>query len=143
MSEQKTKPTKQSISDFIDSFVQSAQKKEDSYELIKIIQEITGYMPKMWGASIIGFGRYHYKYASGREGDAPIIGFSPRKSALSLYVYSPCAENDELLKGLGKYTMGKACIYVKKLVDVDVEVLKQLIATTTQFMKVKYETYDE
>jgi hypothetical protein len=143
MAEQKTKPTTQSIPEFIDSFVQNEQKKVDSYELIKIIQEITGYSAKMWGPSIIGFGRYHYKYASGHEGDAPVIGFSPRKVALSLYVYSPCAENDELLKDLGKYTMGKACIYVKKLSDINLDVLKQLITTTTKYMQSNYPTYNE
>jgi hypothetical protein len=143
MSQQKTQPTTQSIPEFIDAFVQNEQKKNDSYELVKIIEEITGYSAKMWGPSIIGFGRYHYKYASGHEGDAPVIGFSPRKAALSLYVYSPCAENDALLQGLGKYTMGKACIYVKKLADIDMNVLRELIKTTTAHMQSNYPTYDE
>ena len=92
----------------------------------------------MWGPSIIGFGSYHYKYASGHEGDAPIIGFSPRKTALSLYVYSPCSENDKLLKDLGKFKMGKACIYAKKLDDLNIEVLKKLVKTTTEFIHEKY-----
>jgi hypothetical protein len=138
MAEQKTKPTVQSVTDFIESFANTEQKKQDSYKLLSFIEEITGYKPVMWGPSIIGFGSYHYKYASGHEGDAPIIGFSPRKTALSLYVYSPCAENDELLKDLGKFKMGKACIYVKKLEDIDMEILEKLIKTTDEFIREKY-----
>src|SRR5690554_3595550 len=124
MTTQKTKPTEQSITDFIKSFVESEQKRKDSYELLEIMQNISGLEPKMWGTSIIGFGSYHYKYDSGHEGDAPLIGFSPRKSAISLYVYSGylgLPEQDEMLKELGKFKMGKACIYVKKLSDIDLE----------------------
>ena len=124
MAQQKTLPTDVDVVNFIESFANSEQKKEDSFELLKLIKETTGFEPKMWGPSIIGFGSYHYKYASGHEGDAPIIGFSPRKTALSLYVYSPCSENDKLLKDLGKFKMGKACIYAKKLDDLNIEVLK-------------------
>lgn len=138
MAQQKTLPTDAGVVNFIESFANSEQKKEDSFELLKLLKETTGFEPKMWGPSIIGFGSYHYKYASGHEGDAPIIGFSPRKTALSLYVYSPCSENDKLLKDLGKFKMGKACIYSKKLDDLNIEVLKKLVKTTTEFIKEKY-----
>ena len=138
MAKQKTLPTEADVIHFIESFANSEQKKKDSFELLKLIKETTGFEPKMWGPSIIGFGSYHYKYASGHEGDAPIIGFSPRKTALSLYVYSPCSQNDELLKDLGKFKMGKACIYAKKLDDINSEVLKKLIKTTKAFIQEKY-----
>ena len=138
MAQQKTLPTDAGVVNFIESFANSEQKKEDSFELLQLIKETTGFEPKMWGPSIIGFGSYHYKYASGHEGDAPIIGFSPRKTALSLYVYSPCSENDKLLKDLGKFKMGKACIYAKKLDDLNIEVLKKLVKTTTEFIQEKY-----
>src|SRR5690606_2019625 len=123
----------QNILDFIKSFVESEQKRKDSFELLKIMQNISGFEPKMWGPSIIGFGSYHYKYDSGHEGDAPLIGFSPRKSSISLYVYSGylgLPEQDEILKELGKFKMGKACIYVNKLSDIDLEVLKKLMRST-------------
>ena len=142
MTTQKTKPTEQSITDFIKSFVESEQKRKDSYELLEIMQNISGLEPKMWGTSIIGFGSYHYKYDSGYEGDAPLIGFSPRKAAISLYVYSGylgLPEQDEMLKELGKFKMGKACIYVKKLSDIDLEVLKKLMRSTIDFLEIKYE----
>lgn len=128
--ENKTKETEKSVHEFIDSFVDSEQKKMDSYQLLKSMQEWSGFEPKMWGPSIIGFGSYHYKYASGREGDILIIGFSPRKAAISLYVATPGEERDELLGKLGKYTMGKGCIYVKKLSDIDMDILEKICRIT-------------
>jgi|SRR5690606_18083967 len=141
MATQKTQPTTQSITDFINSFVESEQKKKDSLELLKLMQEVSGFEPTMWGPSIIGFGSYHYKYDSGHEGDAPLVGFSPRKSAISLYVYSgymDFPEQDQMLQELGKFKMGKACIYVNKLSDINQDVLKKMIQSTIAFLQSKY-----
>jgi len=103
------------------------------------MRDITGYEPRMWGPSIIGFGQYHYKSERSRqEGDWPLVGFSPRKSAISLYVYSGCSGQDDLLKELGKFKMGKSCIYVKKLSDINQDTLKKLIKTTIDFLQSKY-----
>ncbi|MFY0482682.1 DUF1801 domain-containing protein [Flavobacterium sp. PLA-1-15] len=126
MSKNKTVETEVSVAAFLDSFVESDPKKEDSYQLIALMRDWSGFEPKMWGPSIIGFGSYHYQYASGHEGDMPLIAFSPRKAAFSLYVYSPSEENKSLLDGLGKYKMSKACIYVNKLADIDVSVLEKI-----------------
>src|SRR5690606_2776598 len=136
--ENKTKPTSESVEKFIQS-VENEQKRKDSFELIELMQKITGEKAKMWGLSIIGFGNYHYKYASGHEGDAPLVGFSPRKSAISLYVFTGLVEHEHLLNGLGKFTMGKACIYVKKLADIDLNVLEKIMKETIQFLDKNYE----
>lgn len=139
MGEIKTKQHDGSVEDFIREFANSEQKIADSFELLKLMEEVSGYKPKMWGPSIIGFGKYHYKSErSTQEGDWPILGFSPRKTALSLYVYSGCAGQEELLKDLGKFTMGKSCIYVKKLTDIDREVLVKLMKSTLDYMHKKY-----
>jgi hypothetical protein len=113
MAKNKTSETDANVLEFLDAFVDKEQKKADSLKLIKLMKKWTGYEPRMWGPSIIGFGSYHYKYASGHEGDAPILGFSPRKAQFSLYIYSKTQKSDELLKKFGKFTMGKACIYIK------------------------------
>jgi hypothetical protein len=135
----KTKQTDEVVSDFINSFANTEQKKKDGFELLKLMQDFTGYEPKMWGPSIIGFGQYHYKSEkSKQEGDWPLVGFSPRKAAISLYVYSGCSGQDDLLKELGKFKMGKGCIYVTKLADIDQEILKKLIKTTIDFLQSKY-----
>lgn len=103
------------------------------------MQSFTGYEPKMWGESIIGFGKYHYKSErSTQEGDWPLVGFSPRKAAISLYVYSGCPGQEELLKDLGKFKMGKACIYINKLSDINQEALKKLIQSTIEFLQTKH-----
>ncbi|HML58069.1 MAG TPA: DUF1801 domain-containing protein [Ferruginibacter sp.] len=139
MSTIKTKQTDASVADFINTFADSEQKKKDSFELLKLIQDFTGYEPRMWGPSIIGFGKYHYKSERSRqEGDWPLVGFSPRKAAFSLYVYSGCEGQDELLNDLGRFKMGKACIYVKRLSDINPEVLKKLIRSTIDYLQVKY-----
>lgn len=138
MAEQKTKETKQDVGQFIDEFANTEQKKQDSYELVKLMEKISGHPPKMWGPSIIGFGRYHYKYASGHEGDAPLIGFSPRKSAISLYVFTGLDEHQDQLKDLGKFKMGRACIYIKKLSDIDQKVLTKLMRHTIAFLHATY-----
>ncbi len=139
MAELKTQQTNEDVCEFINRFADSEQKKKDSFELLKFMQEVTGHEPKMWGASIIGFGSYHYKSERSRqEGDWPLVGFSPRKAAISLYVYSGMPEHEHLLKNLGKFKMGKACIYVKKLEDIHRGELKKLIQETIQFLQAKY-----
>lgn len=141
MSEVKTKQTEASVSDFINTFAQTEQRRKDSFELVKLMQDFSGYEPRMWGTSIIGFGVYHYQSEKSKQhGDWPLIGFSPRKAAISLYVYSGKPEHAYLLEGLGKYKMGKACIYIKKLADIDQLVLKKIIHTSIQYLKQKYET---
>jgi hypothetical protein len=134
----KTNETEIIVNDFLDSFVDNEQKKADSHKLIELMRSWSGFEPKMWGPTIIGFGSYHYKYASGHEGDAPIIAFSPRKAEFSLYVYSPCEENDLLLKELGKFKMGKSCIYVKKLADINLEVLEKMCKISMEYVKNEY-----
>lgn len=140
MAEIKTKKTQADVYEFINVFANTDQKKEDSFTLIKIIQEFTGYEPIMWGPSIIGFGQYHYKSEKSRqEGDWPLVGFSPRKTAISLYVYAGCIGQDQILAKLGKFKMGKGCIYIKTLADINIESLKELIRTTIEFLQEKYE----
>jgi hypothetical protein len=134
-SKNKTTETSVSVDDFINSFVSTDTKKKDSYRLIELMQKWSGCEPKMWGPSIIGFGTYHYKYASGREGDAPLIAFSPRKAAFSLYVGTPGEENKKLLDTLGKFTMGKYCIYFKQLDDLNLEILERISKATIKYTK--------
>jgi len=125
--------------DFIDSYVDQDHKKQDSFKLVELMQKWSGFEPKMYGPTIIGFGNYHYKYASGHEGDAPIIAFSPRKAALTLYVYTPSEKNEKLLEELGKYKMSKACIYFKKLTDINLEILEKLCKSTIQYINENHE----
>jgi hypothetical protein len=135
----KTKQTHADVHEFINSFANTEQKRKDSFELLKLMQDITGYEPKMWGESIIGFGSYHYKSDRSRqEGDWFLVGFSPRKAAISLYVYSGSPEHEHLLKNLGKFKRGKACIYIQKLSDIDQNELKKLVEETIHFLKSKY-----
>jgi hypothetical protein len=126
MAELKTKKTKASVEQFI-STVEDEQKRDDCYALIKMIQKATGEKPSMWGAAIIGFGKYHLKYESGRELDWFQVGFSPRKQNLTIYILPGFAEENALLKKLGKYKTGKGCLYIKKLSDVNTEILQQLL----------------
>lgn len=137
MAKNKTDFTEESVIDFVES-VEQAQKKSDSYQLIKLMSEISGEPAKMFGPSIIGFGEYHYKYKSGHEGKAPLIGFSPRKTAISLYVFTGLEEHKHLLEDLGKYTIGKACIYIKKLSDINEQILICLMQTTIQYLESEY-----
>ena len=139
MADTKTKETKIDVVEFIHSYVESDQKKEDSFQLIKLMSDWTGFEPKMWGPTIIGFGSYHYKYASGHEGDMPLIGFSPRKAEFSLYVFSPTEENKHLLDDFGKFKMGKACIYIKKLADINISVLEKMCKTTIEYLNEHHE----
>lgn len=137
-SKNKTSETEKDVLAFIDDFAPSEQKRNDSYALLQLMAEASGCPPKMWGPSIIGFGRYHYRYDSGHEGDAPLIGFSPRKAAISLYVFTGLVEHEHLLEGLGKFKLGKACIYVNKLSDIDVVILAKLMKATIGYFSEKY-----
>ncbi len=138
MAKNKTTYTGQNLSEFINSFVEDEQKKADSYQLIELFKELTGAEPKMWGPSIIGFGNYHYKYASGHEGDAPVLSFSPRKDALTLYIYTDTEKNQQLLAELGKYKKSKACIYIKKLSDINIGILKEICMESIRFIRELY-----
>ncbi|WP_439483657.1 DUF1801 domain-containing protein [Cyclobacterium plantarum] len=130
----KTKETDVNVNEFVNSFANTEQKRKDSFELIKVLQDITGEEPKMWGPSIIGFGRYHYKYKSGHEGLSPILGFSPRKTAFSLYIYSDTEKSKSIVSKLGKFKMAKACIYVNKLADINIPILKELCIESIKYI---------
>lgn len=138
MGKNKTTETKINVKDFIESYVENEQKKADSFRLLELMSEWSGFKPKMWGPTIIGFGNYHYKYASGHEGDAPLIGFSPRKAAFSLYVFSPTEQSEKLLDDLGKFKMGKSCIYVKKLSDINLVTLEKLCKKGIAYIREQY-----
>ena len=127
MAENKTKPTKISVKAFIDTLTDEA-KRADAKALVKLLENATGEKAAMWGPSIIGFGTYHYVYDSGREGDMPLVGFSPRKAATVLYSMTGHDGSEALLRKLGKHTTGKGCLYIKKLADVDPKVLVALVA---------------
>ncbi|MDF2436062.1 MAG: hypothetical protein K0Q95_438 [Bacteroidota bacterium] len=139
MAKTKTKETNVNVFDFINSFVESEQKKTDSYQLIELMEKWSGFEAKMWGPSIIGFGSYHYKYASGHEGDALMIGFSPRKAAFSLYVHSPTPESEQLIKDLGKFKISKACIYIKKLADINIPTLEKICKHSIKYLNEHHE----
>ena len=136
MAENKTKETKVSVDTFLKS-VKDEKKRNDSYVLIDMMKKITKAEPKMWGPSIIGFGTYHYKYASGREGDMCLAGFSPRKQALTIYVFCGLETNEKLLKKLGKFKKSVACLYIKSLDDIDMKVLKEIIKESMKYIKNK------
>ena len=139
MAKNKTTETAANVTDFINSYVDNDQKKADSFRLIELMSQWSGFEPKMWGPTIIGFGSYHYKYASGREGDAPLIGFSPRKPSFSLYVYSPTENSKHLLDDFGKFKMSKSCIYVKKLADINILALEKLCRATIAHLNEHHE----
>ena len=139
MAELKTKQNDANVREFITTSAYSDQKRKDSFELLELMQDITGYEPKMWGNSIIGYGSYYYKSdRSSQEGDWLLVGFSPRKAAISLYVYTGCSGQEDLLKDLGKFKMGKACIYIKKLSDINPDILKKIIVSTIDFLQTKH-----
>jgi Domain of unknown function (DU1801) len=137
MAELKTKPTDQSVEKFIGQ-VSDEEVRDDCYELVKLMTKVTGSKPKMWGPSIVGFGKYHYKYDSGHEGDMCITGFSPRKQNLTLYVMAPFPGQAALLTKLGKHRASKACLYIKRLSDVDMQVLEQLVSQSVGWVKQRY-----
>ena len=129
MAEPKTKPTKASVKEFLNQ-ISDKERRDDCFAVAKIMEEITGEKAKMWGPSIVGFGTYHYKYASGREGDWPVTGFSPRKKDLTLYLMMGFEKHTELMQKLGKHSTGKSCLYIKRLSDIHVPTLKKLIKTS-------------
>nr|QEE18133.1 hypothetical protein DSAG12_03971 [Candidatus Prometheoarchaeum syntrophicum] len=126
MSDLKTKQTDKSVNEFL-SKIEDPIKQKASRQILKIMKEVSKTDPKMWGESIIGFGNYHYKYATGREGDWMRIGFSPRKQYLTLYIMDGFDKYNELMEKLGKYKTGKSCLYIKKMQDIDINILKELM----------------
>ena len=137
MAENKTTQTESSVSHFINT-IENETRRNDALELVIIMQNQTGFDAKMWGQNIIGFGRYHYKYESGHEGDAPLVAFSPRKEAISLYFDTSFENKEELLSQFGKHKAGKGCIYIKKIADIEVEILKKMIALSVKNLNKLY-----
>ncbi|MEE9417655.1 MAG: DUF1801 domain-containing protein [Acidimicrobiales bacterium] len=142
MAENKTQSTEVSPHDFV-AAVEHPTRRADAEVLLEMMTRATGCAPKMWGPSIIGFGRYHYKYDSGSEGDYLLSGFSPRKANLVLYIMPGYDDIDDQLKELGKHKLGKSCLYINKLADVDVDVLEQIVADGVARMRNNYQTWDE
>ena len=138
MAKNKTTETEINVTDFVNSFVDNEQKKADSFQLIELMTKWSGFEPKMWGPTIIGFGSYHYKYASGHKGDMPLAGFSPRKPAIVLYLFTGLEKKEAFLEKLGKHKGGKGCVYIKKLEDVNISVLKKMIAASVKSVKKEY-----
>lgn len=138
----KTQENKMSVLRFLKS-IKDPDKRKDCFALLEIMKTVTKEPPKMWGTSIVGFGSYHYKYESGREGDWFLAGFSPRKQALTLYIMSGFPQHQELLKKLGKYKTGKSCLYVKRLQDVHVPTLKRLFLRSVAHMRKASGNYEE
>lgn len=132
--ELKTKPTAQSVADFLNR-ISDAERRADCFAVAKMMEEITGEKPKMWGTGIVGFGSFHFKYASGREGDWLVTGFSPRKKDLTLYLMMGFEQHRELMKQLGKHSTGKSCLYIKRLSDIHVPTLKKLIKVSVKQLK--------
>jgi len=137
MTQNKTVETDASVTEFLDK-VEDEKKRADCYTLLNMMEEVTGFKAKMWGDSIVGFGSYHYKYASGHEGDAGLTGFSPRKANLTIYIVPGFDEFGDLLKKLGKFKNSKVCLYIKSLEDIDPEMLRELIAKSVQMVKNYY-----
>lgn len=137
MSENKTKPTQVAVADFLAS-IDDAQRREDCQVILQIMERVTGEPAVMWGPGIAGFGTYHYRYESGREGDWAVTGFSPRKNDTSVYLTSAGPSQPELLARLGRHKMGKSCLYIRKLADVDAAVLEQLIADSVKEVRRRY-----
>ncbi len=138
MAELKTKVSDASVSAFLQS-VDGEQKRRDARDILALMKEVTGKRPRMWGTSIVGFGSYHYKYQSGREGDWPVTGFSPRKQNLAVYIMPGFSRYSSLMNRLGKYKTGKSCLYLRRLGDVDQKVLRQLVTRSVADMKKLYD----
>jgi len=137
MAELKNRKNDNDVIEFLNR-IDNEQRKQDCFKLLELFREITDETPKMWRSSIIGFGSYHYKYESGREGDWFLTGFSPRKSNLSIYITSGFKKNEAIMENLGTYKTGSSCLYIKKLSDIDLEKLKTLVEKSVKFMKEKY-----
>lgn len=140
MAENKTQATGASVTAFINA-IEDRQKRADARKVAAMMRKATGKRAKMWGPSIVGYGTYHYKYATGREGDFLMTGFSPRKQALTVYVIPGFEHFETLMKKLGKYKTGKSCLYIKRLSDVDEKILEQLIKRSVKYMREHYETW--
>jgi hypothetical protein len=140
VAENKTRATIASVTEFINS-IEDRQKRADARKVAAIMRRVTGKRAKMWGSSIVGYGTYHYKYESGREGDFMITGFSPRKQALTVYIVAGFRRFDTLMGKLGKYRTGKSCLYINRLSDVDEKVLEKLIDRSVKYMRKNYETW--
>jgi len=134
MAELKTRPNDTSVEEFLNG-VADEQKREDCFTIVELMKKATGAEPKMWGDSIVGFGTYHYKYASGREGDWMLVGFSPRKQNLTLYIMSGFSRYEELMKSLGKHSTGKSCLYIKRLDDIDMPTLRTLVQESVDHLR--------
>lgn len=137
MAELKTKATDKNVEEFLNG-IENDKRRQDSFAVLKLMKEVTGMEPRMWGDTMVGFGSYHYKYATGREGDAMITGFSPRKQNLTLYIMGGFDQYDRLMDKLGKFKTGKACLYVNKLEDIDVETLRELVRQSVDYMTITY-----
>lgn len=137
MADVKTKKNRASVQQFL-AGVENEKRRKDARAVLKLMREVTGEKPAMWGPSIVGFGSYHYRYESGREGDWMLTGFSPRKQALTLYIMGGFPRHDALMKELGKYRTGKSCLYVNKLEDIDLDVLRELVADSVAYMRETY-----
>lgn len=136
MAEQKTKPTAVSVESFLEK-IADPTRRADCKALVKVMTRVTGAKPVMWGPSMVGFGSYHYKYASGHEGDACLVGFAPRKTDLSIYIMSGFAGREPILKKLGKHKTAKACLYVKKVADIDLAVLEELVRSSVDYIQAR------
>lgn len=137
MSQRKTSQNDADVNEFLDA-VENPRRRSDARQLLDLMQAVTGEPPKMWGSSIVGFGSYHYRYASGREGDSLVVGFSPRKQNLAIYIMPGFSDYGEILSRLGKFRTGKSCLYVNKLDDVDLESLEELVRQSVTEMKRRY-----
>lgn len=140
MAENKTKPTSASVTEFVNT-IDDPQKREDARKVAAMMRRATGKRAKMWGSSIVGYGTYHYRYDSGREGDFMVTGYSPRKQALTVYILAGFERFEPLMKKLGNYKTGKSCLYIKRLSDVNEAVLEQLISESVEYMRANYETW--
>ena len=137
MAKNKTTETSIDVNEFINN-VENEKRRTDSFTLLEIFKSVTGFEPKMWGPTMIGFGKYHYKYESGHEGDAPLAGFAPRKDSLVLYFATEFENRDVLLSQLGKYKSSKVCVYAKKLEDLDLQILREMIRNSMAHVKKLY-----
>ena len=137
MAQNKTTENSSNVIDFVSS-IKDETKRKDSMSLIELIKNQSGHEPKMWGMGIVGFGKYHYKYESGREGDAPLVGFAPRASALALYLSGQFKNREELLSKLGKYKTEKGCLYIKKLSDINTTILAEMISSHIRHIQEMY-----
>jgi hypothetical protein len=133
MAELKTKRNEKDVLAYLDE-IEDTKKRADCLQILKLMQEVTGKPPEMWGDSIVGYGTYHYKYASGREGDWPLVGFSPRKQNITLYITSGFERYEALMQRLGKHTTGKSCLYIKKIEDINLQTLRELVEQSVTHM---------